>query len=405
MKVLQINETCGTGSIGRTTEEFAKFLVQNGHECHVFYSSGQSAFPQSTRIGNVLDHKLHALLSRITGKQGYFSKIATLRALHRMRELQPDLVHLRNLHGNYIHLGMLLRFLAKNRIPTIITLHDCWFMTGKCTYYIGVGCQKWQTCCGRCPLLKVDRVNPTWFFDRTKKCYLDKRRWFGRIPKLAVVGVSQWVRDEACLSFFKNRNPVAIYNWIDTQVFYPRATQEIKEKYTLAGAFVVLMVTSFVAEYKGYHELVSLAEQLDASFKIVLVGRNNQNHPIPSNILQIPYTADSNELAMLYSAADVCVNTTKYETFGKVTAEALCCGTPAIVYRNTASPELIGESCGYVVDESEGVAGILKAIKAIRSVGKPAYSDACVAFATSKFSMDEACGQYLNLYQKLIETP
>lgn len=401
MKIVQINETCGNGSIGRTALEWAEYLQKNGHEAYVFYSAGKSDWKLSEKIGTPLDHKCHAFLSRLTGKQGYFSPLATARLLKRLSEIQPDVVHLRCLHGNFLHLGMLLKFLAKNKIPTVLTLHDCWFMTGKCTYYVSANCEKWQTGCNHCPLLHVDNVNPTWWLDRTRKCYQDKKRWFAAIPKLAVVGVSQWVTNEAKKSFFKDRNPIAIYNWIDTEVFCPTQDAEIREKYDIHASFVVLMVTSQVCESKGYLVLKGLAECNLPDTQIVLVGKNNLSLPIPQGVRYISHTDDSRQLAALYSMADVCVNTTRFETFGKVTAEALCCGTPVIVYNNTASPELVGPGCGYVVEEKDGLQAVANAIEEIRRNGKEAYSERCLSFASEKFSKRQGFSQYLKLYESM----
>lgn len=402
MKIVQINETCGIGGPGRTTAELAEYLTGAGHEATVFYASGRPSFPGSIRIGNDLDHKLHALLSRLTGKQAYFSRLATRKMLRQITAIQPDVVHLRNLHGNYIHLGLLLQYLAAHDIPTVLTLHDCWFMTGKCTYYVSANCRKWETQCGKCPLLHRDNVNPTWLFDRTTKCFRDKKRWLTAIPRLAVVGVSQWVADEAKRSFLQNQDPIAIYNWIDTRVFFPRDTTEIRQKYSLGDAFTVLMVTSQVCDNKGYQVLLGLAERLRLEDKLVLVGKNDLKLPIPERVVYIPHTGDAQELAAIYAAADVCVNTTKFETFGKVTAEALCCGTPAVVYNNTASPELIGPDCGAVVEEAEGIEAVLSAVEEMQRKGKASYGKACASFAAERFDPEVGCGQYVALYKDLL---
>lgn len=403
MNIIQINETCGIGSTGRTTLELAEYLEAHGHSAFVFCAHSDGRYPNCSLIGNAFDRKLHALLSRITGRQGAFSALATRRMLDRLKALRPDVVHLRNLHGNYINLGMLLRFLARNDIPTVLTLHDCWFMTGKCTHYVGVNCQKWRTQCNACPLLHIDNVNPTWFLDRTARCFSDKKRWFQAIPRLGVAGVSRWVRDEAEQSFLGDRHPVTIYNWIDSKVFYPRDARAVREKYGLGNGFVALMVAQTLDKSKGYDVFLRLAEALGPDGKAVFVGGNELHHlPIPPGAVHIPRTNDARELAALYSAADVCVNTTQAETFGKVTAEALCCGTPVIVYNNTASPELVGENCGYVTEEKDGPEGVLAAVNQIRRRGKAAYTEDCLAFARERFSLETGAEKYLRLYENLM---
>ena len=403
MRLVQINETCGTGSIGRTTSEFAVACEQLGHESFVFYASGNSAYKNSIRVGNDFYQKLHAVWSRVTGKQGYASYIPTMKLLKKLDEIKPDIVHLRNLHANYINLGMLLKYLARKNIATVITLHDCWFFTGKCTYYVPADCHKWQDNCGRCPLLHKDNINPTFWFDRTSKCLNDKRNWFLSIPRLAVVGVSNWVASEASKSFLGERNPIGIYNWIDSEVFYPREASDLRKKMNLEDKFVVLMVTTGISEKKGYLVLRALSEMLSSEYQLIVVGKNTYNLEIPKNVIHIYHTNNAVELSKYYSMADVCVNTTKFETFGKVTAEALCCGTPVIVYNNTASPELVGPWCGYVVDENAGFNVIAEALSKIKEIGKDVMSPNCLKFAREQFSKENGVRHYLDLYKALLE--
>ena len=63
-------------------------------------------------------------------------------------EISPDVVHLHNLHSNYIHLPTLFGFLAEHNIPTLITLHDCWFLSGYCSHYrYQNDCPNWKSQC------------------------------------------------------------------------------------------------------------------------------------------------------------------------------------------------------------------------------------------------------------------
>ena len=401
MKIAQINAVCGTASTGRTAVELALGLEAKGHSSHVFYSYDKNTYPHATRIGNTLDRKVHALLSRLTGLQGYFSAMATRRLIRQLKKYQPDVVHLRNLHANYVHLGMLLKYLAKEDIPTVITLHDCWFYTGKCTYYVSADCRKWQQKCGSCPLLHVDNVNPTFFFDTTAKCLADKKKWLGAIPRLAVVGVSQWVTQEVANgSILADRNPVTIYNWIDFDVFHPRQS-DLRTKHGLEDRFVILVVASTISHIKCYNEIKAIVERMPENWAIVAIGETTA--PLPSNVIHIPRTHNTTSLAEYYSMADVCLNTTLYETFGKVTVESMCCGTPVIVYRNTASPELVEDGCGEIVEQEQGMDAVMAALKKVESVGKAHYSTACLESVRRRFSKETGVDAYIRLYEQLID--
>lgn len=403
MRIIQVNSTYGIGSVGNMAVELTNQLETLGHNVYLFYATGNTDLENCIQIGWLLDHRIHALMSRITGLQGYFSYFATAKLIRQIKFLKPDIVHLHNLHSNFINLRMLLKFLAESDIATVVTLHDCWYYTGKCTHYIHEKCQKWQAFCGNCPLLYKDNVNPTWFFDRTKKCLRDKRKWFNKIPRLAIIGVSKWAADEAAKSIFSIRNPRCVYNWVDTNVFFPQKNvMSIRETIDAVNKFVILMVCTNINENKGYNEMCMLADQCDKSYQIILIGKNPLELQIPENVLYIPFTENRTQLAEYYSVADVCINTTRCETFGLVTAEAICCGTPVIVYNNTASPELVPERCGIVVDESDDMMDLLDAVQTIRSRGKAFYSKACVEFGFTNFGMENKVKQYVRVYEDLI---
>lgn len=403
MKIVYINETCGTGSIGKLTLDLATEMRNRGNEVYFYYSKETTDSYASTQIGNKVFRNIHAVFSRITGLQGYFSYVPTLKLILRLRKISPDIIHLQNLHANYINLCLLFNYIKRYKISTVVTLHDCWFYTGKCTYYVPANCEKWQKECGNCPLLHKDNVNPTLFFDMTKKCLRDKKKWLLGIEKLAVIGVSEWVTNEAAQSFLSVRNPLTIKNWIDQSIFYPKKSDTLRSHLGLEDKFVVLMVSSRISRIKGYDILIHLAKVLDVSYQIVVIGKNSDNLLIPNNVIHIPYTRSITDLAEYYSMADVCVNTTKYETFGMVTAEALCCGTPVIVFNNTASPELISDGCGYVIDEQNYAKEIVAALAKVKENGKTSYSKKCIEVANSKFSKKNGIDSYVKLYEELVQ--
>ena len=108
MKVLQVNATYGLGSTGTIVRDLKECCEANKIECYVAYALTDEKVERGYKIGNWLSNKLHALLSRIAGKQAYFSYLPTIRFIRYIRNLQPDVVHLHNLHANYINLPMLL---------------------------------------------------------------------------------------------------------------------------------------------------------------------------------------------------------------------------------------------------------------------------------------------------------
>lgn len=397
MKVLHINAVSGIRSTGRICSEIIEFLQEKGHKGYMAYSDGNKA--KGHKIGTKLDHKCHALLSRISGKQGYFSVLETYRLLKYIGFLEPDIIHLHNLHGNYININMLLKYLAKKDIPTVITLHDCWFFTGKCFHFTVEDCYKWKEECNHCP--RIHKDNPSWFFDKSKKMYHDKKSLFGQIKQLAVVGVSDWITEEAKQSLLKNGQIIRrIYNWVDFNVFKPVCAEDLRRRMNLEDKFVILGVASFWTEDKGLSELLQLSKELPENMVIVLIGNLKENIEAYKNIIHIRETHDITSMVKFYSMADVLLNLSMEEACGKVTIEALACGTPVIAMNSTSNPEQIGEACGYVVEKNDRD-DLYRKINLVYRNGKNYYRDHCISYANKTFNKTNCLNDYIQLYHEL----
>lgn len=400
MKIVQINAVYRFGSTGRTTEEFHRYCKSHGIGSYVFCPNMADPDDDVYRIGNMMDHKIHAVASRLTGRQACFSHFATGKLIDRLDEINPDAVVLRNLHGNYIDLPMLLSYLARRDILTLPVLHDCWFFTGHCTHYTAHKCYKWQSECGGCPLIKED--NASLFFDTSKSMFNLKKSLFGAIPRVGVIGVSDWITGQGRESvvFRKSRSFETVYNWIDLKKFYPRETSGLREQLHLGDDFVVLGVAQGWSWRKGLGHYVALARSMP-DIKIILIGSIEEKIELPSNIITPGSTDSIDQLAEYYSLADVLLVCSVQETFGKVSAEALACGTPVIANNATANPEIPGPDCGLFVDNNDPVQ-IVDAIKQIKDRGKAYYSQACIRRATTEFSKDIQISKYIRFIEKLI---
>lgn len=398
MVVVQINAAYEYGSTGRTVKEMHEHLIEKGVKSYVYYPDNFPGRRSDEVIGTTLDYKVHAFLSRLTGLQAYFSFFSTKRLIKKLEKIKPNIVVIRNIHSNYINLPLLTKYLAAHDIATVIVLHDCWFYTGHCFHYTEVGCDKWQNECNNCPL--IHKNNTSWFFDTSKWVFRHRKEMMDAIPHLAVVGVSEWITGEARKSpIFENAKVITrIYNWIDLNRFYPRDTARITEKYKTEGAFVVLGVAMSWDYHKGMEVFIELAKALP-DIKIVMIGQMPEI-ALPSNIIKVERTSSVEELAEHYSMADVLLNLSLQESFGKVAAEALACGTPLIVNNATANTELPGD-CGYVIESNE-LSQITDAIKRIEKVGKLSYSKRCVERAKSLFEKDKNLKAYDILFNDLL---
>lgn len=352
MKVLQINAVYGFGSTGIIVKDIGDMLENNNHVCYYAFHKC-NVFPKNGyKIGNRFDEKIHAFYTRIFGKQGYASVNQTKKFLKWVDKIEPDIVHLHNIHSNYINFKILLRYLAKKNIATVITLHDCWFFTGKCTHYIESNCYRWKDQCGCCP--QKNYPVKSFFFDKSSDVLFDKKKYINSIPRLKIFGCSKWICNECKQSILKNCDIDFIYNGIDTSIFQP-TEQYFRNFNNLINKFVILGFSNKWCMDANKKAVEKIIESLTDDDVIVLVGCSNQvkkRFVSNKNVICLGFINDRKQLADIYSSCDVFVNLTHADTLPTVNMESISCGTPVITYDVCGSPELVNNN-GYIIKEND----------------------------------------------------
>lgn len=398
MNVLQINATYGYGSTGLIMRDIGETLTDAGDEALFAYQSAKAPVPNGYCVGNRIDWKLHAAFCRLFGAQGYYSKAATRRFLRYLDEVKPDIVHLHNLHSNYIHLNDLLKYLAKKDIPTVITMHDCWYFTGKCFHYVDVGCDGFRHGCGNCPKKKAPPASV--LFDRSRKVLRDRERYLTAIPRLRIVGCSDWVCEEAKKGFMHRLDITTIRNGVDITGFKPQDKQALKIARGLQDKFVIMGMANKWLLPSNRALLERTVAMLDDGAVLMLVGCTDRQKAqlarYGDKVVCVGFVSDRAQMAACYGTADVFVNATHADTLPTVNMESICCGTPVITYDSCGSPELVLENCGYVVKEND-VDAIVDAIAAVRRSG--AWD--CSAIGAENFDKNKSYQRYVAIYREL----
>lgn len=400
MKVIQINAVYGYGSTGVIVKDIESLLLENGFEAGVAYQKANVLPPNGWRVGNPIDWKLHAFYTRLSGKQAYASLIPTKKLILWLDKEKPDIIHLHNLHSNYIHLNALLKYIKRKNICTVITLHDCWFFTGKCFHYVESDCKLWQTGCHDCPRNKLDVKS--WIVDASRRMYDDKKKNLDSIPDLTVVGCSDWISSEAQKSLLSSKRIYRIYNGVDTAIFAPDA-HNYREKYKIQDKFVILGMASKWLCPQNAKIMQSVLDSLLGNDLLLLLGCNEEQISSLSSELRIRavgYIKDPYEMASLYASSDVFVNLTLADTLPTVNMEAISCGTPVITYDVGGSPELIDEGkTGFIITQQDAQ-GLIEAIHKVR-LGKISRL-MCRETAMEKFDKEKNYRKYLHVYFELL---
>ncbi len=397
MRAAFVNAVCGSGSTGKIVTGLLRSLRGAGDDGRVFFGIGKAqdiALEDTCRFGSTADYYLHNAVSRLTDHAGFYSTAATRRMIKAIEAYQPDLIHLHNLHGYYLNVEELFHFLSGCGKPVLWTLHDCWAFTGHCTHFSAAGCEQWKTGCRSCS--QLSRYPKCLLRGDVERNYARKRSLFTSVPGLTLITPSVWLAGIVRQSFLGKLEIIPIPNGIDTERFCP-VKSDVKERLGLTGKKMALGVASVWNERKGLQDLLRLSELLPDDWRLVLVGLTKQQQALfPKLVVTMERTSSQEALARLYSAADVFINPSYEETMGMTTAEALACGTPAVVYDRTAVPELVDESCGAIVPAGD-VKALCAAITSI-SLDRKAARARGLRYAQSK--QNEA---HLRLYRRLVQ--
>lgn len=397
MRVLQINSV-NFGSTGSIARGIAAVCRDAGMEAYLAFPESRSNSLRRTArdivIGNRVSRNVHIQAGFVTGMQGTFSRRSTKQFLDVVKDLNPDVLHLHNLHDCYLNLPMLFEFIKATSTQVVWTLHDCWPLTGKCTHYTAIGCEKWIGSCRECPQL---REYPAALVDRTERMHGLKKAWFSSVRNMVLVTPSDWLRRQVERSYLREYDVLVINNGIQLDVFRP-TSGDFRRRHRLGEKKIVLGVADGWSDRKGLGSLLDLRSRLGSQYEVVIVGlSSDQMRQMPTGVVGMRRTDDAYQLAEIYSAADVFFNPTREDNYPTVNLEALACGTPVVTFRVGGAAEMIKDDCGRAVEPGD----LSAAARAIAEFTRGDHTSSCVE-SVSRHGRDEMFRKYVSLYAKLV---
>ncbi|WP_168220575.1 glycosyltransferase [Azospirillum thermophilum] len=360
MRILTVSTLDHGGGAEAVACDLAEGYAAHGHESWIAVGTKRSSDPRVLTISRARNHRPRnpdapepetpeAIAAAAADGLEDFSYPGSWDLLD-LPPQPPDLVHCHNLHGGYFDLRFLPRL--SRRVPTLLTLHDNWLLTGHCAHPFA--CERWRTGCGDCPDLSI---YPRLLADGSAANWRRKRDLYAG-SRLYVSTPSRWLMDRVEAGILRQGMMAGrvIPNGIDTDVFCPGDRAGARQALDLPQDALILLFTANGIKanpWKDYPSTRAVMERLGAlelGRPLVLVNLGDRGEPErigSATVRFVPFQRGKERVAAYYRAADIYLHMARMETFPSVILEAMCCGTPVAATAVGGITEQIDSAFGF----------------------------------------------------------
>lgn len=410
MKILIVNTSEQTGGAAVAAHRLMQALNNNGVEAKMLVGIRQTDNDSVVSVSRWL-HSLHFLWERwsifchqrLSRKNLFKIDIANAGSdITRLREFrEADVIHLHWINQGMLSLQSLKKIFESGK-PVVWTMHDMWELTAICHH--AYECNRYESECHHCPYLR--RAGST---DLAHRVFHRKQDVYGRAGRLHFVAVSNWLADCARRSALIGRWPITtIPNSISIERFVPVERSAAREQLGIAERYVISFGAARIDDpIKGFEYLVNALRKLveegrfaASDVRLLLFGgirRSDLLQEIPVPYTYLGYVQHEEKLSQIYSASNVTVSSSFYETFGQTLIEAQACGSIPVSFAGSGQADIIEHlQTGYLAerlsvdDLAKGITWGLTAdipLQLLRKSVVKRYSESVIA------------SQYQQLYQ------
>ncbi len=405
MKVLHINKSDLMGGAAIAMFRLHQGLLAQNIDSKLLVDIART---HSNQVATIPRQRLDKSLKQITLRFGLnnFHITSTFDLLNHPFVQAADILHLHNLHDKYFNY-LALPALTRHK-PAVLTLHDMWAMTGHCAY--SFDCDRWRTGCGHCPYpktypaIKADRTHWEWKF----------KQWaYNHANLKAVVTTNQWLLDLLPHSLLRGLPSHRIPYCLDTQLYRPLDTQQCRSLLGIPEDKQVLLfgAQNLTDTRKGGDLLLAALAQLPDTLKphlqLLTFGQaaNNIAQLTDIDTLELGFISSDQIKAIIYSAADLFLFPTRFDTFGLVAQEAMACGTPVVSFQVGGVPDVVRPGVTGYLAEPENVADFRQGMVQLLEdqTTRDRLSQSCRAVAVQEYGLEVQAQQYLELYHQVLK--
>jgi glycosyltransferase involved in cell wall biosynthesis len=419
MRVLSINQQNILGGAADIALGLVHSLNKKGSSSELWYfwemgtaPSTKPLFPvfNNLRRNKTFNDFISPKIKKLRSHYGDVNNPFYINVGNRIKKWKPDVIHLHNLHGGWVDLGITAR-IAK-RIPTVITLHDEWLLTGHCGF--SIDCLGWKEGCSPCPHLDRYVMLKR---DISHQLREKKRGFLGDMARHngVLVCPSDWLKNRVIDSgLWQGREVIVIHNGINVQ---ENALDLIdkKELRSKLGLDQDEMIGIFVADggsanyFKGYDILQKACLALPENVKFtLLVAGDYISAPQVQKLGSIKEIRlgflTKNKLQEYLKASDVFLYPSKADSFGLVVAEAMASELLVMASNVGGIPEVLTPQTGILVDSCDALKWCDAIVEICQTKGNSQImGKRARERVIGSFTYEKMFERYLKLYESLLE--
>lgn len=336
MKILLVSLSNRGGGAARAVDSLAKALMKTRHEVEVLtYEGERKDYPITvlcenrwTQLVFRLKNKVANWLMRLFANPSHDYRSINIFPSHKLlqaiNQSDADIVNFHWYGAEMLSIAQI----AKIKKPIVWMLHDAWMVNG--VYHVSP--------IDYFPYQNEDGNNwlDKWVYARKKKAYSKVSMHF--------ITPSRWITDRFLNGelYKPGDTSVVIRNLIDTGIWRPTDKKVAKDKlgFSKDKTHVFYIANNILTSFnKGFVFVKKLIERCGGDYEFHFVG--NKEQLSLEHTTMHGRTTDQVELALYYSAADICIVPSLSESMSYVTIESLLCNTPVLCFDTTGPAEII----------------------------------------------------------------
>jgi len=347
-RIIHITKTLYGGG-GEYAQRLSQALVNAGYDSRVHSLDGGLLRADTGSLG-----KLHTFYDRVLTSLINRRSTAPFSSSLRISRFRPidqifsdDIIHLHSITGFIGSQG--LRSLIPKGAKVFWTAHNPWTFTAGCVLY--QGCDRYQSGCSDCPILKFPIKSLGKYEYRAKANFI-------RDYNVQPIANSEWMATMLKKSpWFSDIEEIPIIKPIVQSCFYPREDTRNRQTRTNDEKLIIgLGARSLTDHYKGIKEFFDYLP-VDSPWikkvKFLLFGEGALSLPPNLDVQMMGALRSPEAMADAYRSMDLYISPTSMETFGMTLVEAQACGTPVIAFETGGTPEAVCPEGGILIPQGD----------------------------------------------------